>query len=380
MRFFPLFLLPVLLFSAVNESVLKKIIDRFHESESDALRIEIDGRPLIELGQEAPIEIMSITKSIVNLAIGILIDQHKISSVDVPVYHFYPEWNTDEKRAITLRHLLNHTSGVKNFTSIDEGAFDPNLVESALQAEITTKPGTRFLYNNRAVNILSGIVEKAADKPLDLFVEEHLFAPLGITSYYWNKDFTGNPWSMAGLEISARSLAKIGQLILNNGVYEGQQVISKAWLDESFASGQEHNKSCGLLWWLDRDLKGYWSQELLEVYRENGVSEDVIEALGKLEGRVIPLTLQNIIDVFGSIELHRKYKFEVLTRGLEEYITVPGESTIMGYRADGYLGQYLLIVPKDNLVAVRQFRYGKKPDDQVDCFEDFVTLIHQLVE
>ena len=377
MRYLAILLLPFVLIGAINEAALKKIIDRYHETESDALRIEIDGRPVLELGKEKPIEIMSITKSVVNLAVGILVDQGKIESIDTPLSSYYPEFIEGEKKNITIRHLLNHTSGIKNFTSIDEGAFDPNFIQSALNAPITHKPGTRFLYNNRAVNLLSGIVEKAAGKPLDLFVEEYLFAPLEIDKYYWNKDFSGNPWGMAGLEISARSLSKIGQLVLNEGVYNGIRVVSKEWLEESLSAGQQLNNSCGLLWWLDRDQKGYWPKELLAVYRENGISEDVIEALEKLEGRPVPLSLQSLVSVFGSIELHRKYKFEVLTRGLEESVVLPG--TIVGYRADGYLGQYLLIIPKDNIVAVRQFKHGKKPDDEVDCFEDFVTLVHQLV-
>lgn len=360
----------------VNPVVLEQIIKRYNETDSDALRIEVDGKVVLELGDEAPFETMSITKSVVNLAIGILIDQGKIPSLDTPVHTYFPEWNVEKKRDITLRHILTHTTGLKSFSSFEEAYIVPDFVQSALDADFMHDVGGGFFYNNRVVNILSGIVEKASGKRLDIFVEETLFAPLGILNYYWNLDFEGHAIGMSGLELSAKSLSAIGTLILNRGKWDGKQIVSEQWLDQSFQSSQSYNMSCGLLWWIDREEKGSWPEALLNHYEHAGISSAYIERLRALHGSSVVVTDAAMIELFGSKEGYQGFLEEVKRSGLETCVLESGE--IKGYQAHGYLGQYLIIIPKDNIVAVRQVQYGKKPDDQIDEFEDFTDLIHQL--
>jgi CubicO group peptidase (beta-lactamase class C family) len=131
-----------------------------------------DGFVVTEIGQlltrssssdrEEAIETMSMTKSFVSLAIGFLVDDDFISSIDQPVYIFFPEWNQGLKSQVTIRHLLEHTSGLAANPTTQDIYSQPDFIRYALDSEIITPPGKVFFYNNKAVNLLVGIVEKAS--------------------------------------------------------------------------------------------------------------------------------------------------------------------------------------------------------------------------
>src|SRR6185295_5107602 len=85
-------------------------------------------------------------------------------------------------------------------------------------------------YNNRAINIASGVVRKATGKPMEDLLVEHLFKPLGIIDYKFRHDRKGNTWAMDGLELKVSDLVKIGCLLADNGQWKGKQIISERWL------------------------------------------------------------------------------------------------------------------------------------------------------
>lgn len=155
----------------VDAAALERLLDEAARTHSDALVVLLDGE-LVGAWYSAAgprrIESMSVTKSIVNLAVGRLVTLGRIPSVDVPVSAFYPEWNTGRKAKVTLRHLMNHTSGIAAKQSTAEIYASDDFVRLALDAEITSEPGTVFFYNNKAVNLIAGIVEKSAGKRMDL--------------------------------------------------------------------------------------------------------------------------------------------------------------------------------------------------------------------
>ena len=190
-----------------------------------------------DFGQKRqPIEAMSATKSIVSLAIGRLIDAGKIKSVDQPVCDFYPEWKQGRKRSITIRHLLSQTSGLQNLpTTMPEIYPSPDFVQLALAAELSDDPGSKFSYNNKATNLLAGVVKRASGMRMDQYLGKEIFEPLGITDVSWDLDQAGNPHGMAGLDIRAIDLAKIGQMMLDEGSWNGKQILSKEWVRKSIA-------------------------------------------------------------------------------------------------------------------------------------------------
>ena len=205
-----------------------------------------DGGDLLEwhsAGHSTAIESNSITKSLTNLAIGKLAGEGKVS-LDEPVQHFFLEWMTGPKQAITLRHLLSHTSGLP----FQAGARG---LEGALAAELKTEPGTAFAYSNAGVDVLSGVVEYASGKRLDQYVSSQFFAPLEIKEFSWRLDEQGHALGSSGLSAHARDLGKIGQLLADRGVWRGTRLIASEWIAESTKPSQEFNLHSGLLWWLD---------------------------------------------------------------------------------------------------------------------------------
>jgi CubicO group peptidase (beta-lactamase class C family) len=147
-----------------------------------------------------------------------LITLGRIESLDTPLYEFFPEWKQGLKQKITLRHVLSHTSGLQNVPDTRVEIYpSPDFVQLALAAELAHPPGTKFEYNNKAVNLLAGIVERVSGKKLDEFMRDEIFTPLGIREFDWMRDRAGNPHVMAGLTLYPLDLAKLGQLVLNRG-------------------------------------------------------------------------------------------------------------------------------------------------------------------
>jgi hypothetical protein len=147
------------------------LVEAARKSHSEALVVWQDGKPLLEWygdGKARKIEAMSVTKSVVSLAMGRLLTQTKITSLNQTVADFYPEWKQGHKAKITIRHLMNHTSGLQNFPITYQEIYpSPDFVQLALCAELENPPGTTFSYNNKALCLLAGVVKKACGKKLD---------------------------------------------------------------------------------------------------------------------------------------------------------------------------------------------------------------------
>jgi CubicO group peptidase (beta-lactamase class C family) len=147
--------------------------------------------------------------------------------------------------------LLSQTSGLQNVLStVPEINQVPDLVQLARAAELSDDPGCKFSYNNKATNLLAGIVKQASGMRMDQDIGKELFAPLGITDFGWDLDRAGNPHGMSGLKIRAIDLAKIGQLMLDQGLWQGKQVLSEDWVKRSIELSQTLFPRYGLLWWL----------------------------------------------------------------------------------------------------------------------------------
>jgi len=366
----------------VQPAALDELVAAAEKSHTDALVVWQDGKPLGEwyFGKPVePIEAMSATKSVVNLAIGKLITDGKIKSLDQPVWEFYPEWRQGRKKNITLRHLLNHTSGLQNFPRTEVEIYpSPDFVQLALSAEMDADPGADFSYNNKAVNLLAGVVQKASGRRMDLYLHDELFTPLGITNFTWKLDDAGNPQAMSGLRILAADLAKLGQLVLNRGEWEGRQFIADSWFDSSMCPSQEHNPSCGLLWRLMFDHVNY-------VIDDERISEleskaagtpsspaDLVAKAKKVKGRYKDTDALNqaMVKVFG-----REWSKDSLLAELPK----PQPGKVIAWYADGSLGQHLVIVPASNLVAVRMINSSSDYNPKTDGFDNFPQMVLKLV-
>ncbi|HZS39203.1 MAG TPA: serine hydrolase [Polyangia bacterium] len=371
----------------IDPAALKELVDAAEKSKSSSLVVVKNGKLIGEWyfgGAARPIETMSATKSIVSLAVGRLLDDGKLKSLDQPIHELFPEWKQGRKKLITLRHLLNHTSGLQAQPTTGEEIYPaPDFVKLALAAELDGDPGARFFYNNKAVNLLAGVVAAAAGKPLDEYAREVLFAPLGITDWKWTRDRAGNPHAMAGLRLRAIDLAKIGVLLADGGTWQGKRVISKSWIDESTKPGQAYVARCGLLWWLVfESMKFVIDDSVIAGWRKAGQSEEFIAKVMPMKDRLLARDefFDALAKIFGGKAGLERWYDQTWRRGLADGKVVPGP--IAGFYADGYLGQYLVVLPKAKLVAVRQLEaHEDNPDAKnYDGLMRFPQLVQALIK
>lgn len=178
----------------------------------------------------------SMCKSITGMAIGMLIEEEKLK-LDENIYDIFPDHiNAFSKifcPVITVENLLTMTSGV---TFNESGIVSGNdWLGSFLNASVNGKPGTEFQYNSLNTYVLSAIVTKRTGETLTEYLTPRLFGPLGITKYYWEtcpKGITKGGW---GLFLCAEDMAKLGQLYLQRGKWNGQQLVSEYWIEISTA-------------------------------------------------------------------------------------------------------------------------------------------------
>lgn len=184
--------------------------------------------------------IASDTKSISSTLTGIAIDQGKLG-LDEPVTRFFPTYGDRlwlrEKYPIRVRDLLSMTAGVEwPDKSAATGDFMRRMLQSGdhagfvLDLRALEHPGKVYTYNNGLPILLGEILMQALGEPVDVFADRQLFKPLGIRNYTWTKLPSGIPWLTGGMTMPPRDMAKIGQLMLNKGVWEGKRLVSKDWV------------------------------------------------------------------------------------------------------------------------------------------------------
>jgi hypothetical protein len=109
-----------------------------------------------------------------------------------------------------------------------------DFVQYALNSSVSNEPGLVFFYNNKAINIISGIVQKVTGQTLEQFILENVFQPLVINNYKWGSDDAGNTIGMDGLWLSASDLMKVGQMLCNFGEWKGKRILSQKWCEFMF--------------------------------------------------------------------------------------------------------------------------------------------------
>ncbi|WP_332736177.1 serine hydrolase domain-containing protein [Flavihumibacter sp.] len=215
-------------------------------------------------------DIRSISKSVVSACIGIAIDQGKIKSIDQKVFDFFKEYSvydTGMKKELSIKHLLMMTSGLEwnedvpydnpenSEIQMTESA-DP--IEFVLSRPMALPAGKEWKYNGGTTQLLAAIIERVSGKKLDAFASEYLFKPLGIKKFEWVKfPGTNNPAAASGLRLSSRDLLKFGILYRNKGKWNGKQILSGKWVEESFNTLIKFpgagNNSYGYQFWLMND-------------------------------------------------------------------------------------------------------------------------------
>jgi CubicO group peptidase (beta-lactamase class C family) len=223
----------------------------------------------------------SATKSFTSALVGIALDQGCLQSVDQKMIDFFPEYADEiidpRKEQITIEHLIQMRGGYPDEEMTDDyfeimffqgnWKFLPHLVDFPLVSD----PGTEFHYSNLTSHLLGAIVTRACDQDLESFAQEYLFSPMNAELYGWQVDDDGYHWGFGEIYVTARNMAKFGQMYLNGGVYDGAQILSADWIEASHQRYSEKIIRGGILPWYGsfRD-RGYgyqwWSSRVGDHY------------------------------------------------------------------------------------------------------------------
>lgn len=220
------------------------------------------------LGADDLHDLRSVTKSIVGLLYGIALSEGLVPGLEDSLLAQFPQYEDlsgePARRQMTVRHALSMQMGTE--WNEDLPYTDPSNSEIAMELAadryrfildrpLVHPPGERWVYNGGATALIGHFIAKGAGVALDAYAREKLFEPLGIEAFDWIKGQDGVASAASGLRLSARDLAKIGQLVLQNGAWEGQQVVPEAWLNTALTpqAKPEEGIRYGLFWWLGPD-------------------------------------------------------------------------------------------------------------------------------
>jgi CubicO group peptidase (beta-lactamase class C family) len=210
-------------------------------------------------------QIQSQTKSVIALLMGIAIDKGYIKSENEPVSKYFPDYFKKDdalKSTVTIRDLLTMSAGFgwEEMLPFEDPKNDNmNMFNSgywlkyAMSRPMSVKPSTVFKYNSGCPIIIAGIIEKATKMKLDNFAQKYLFEPLEIKRFRWQKDLTGLCHAGGGLFLKPMDMVNIGILVMNNGKWGNQQVVSEGWITKatsSYISTSFDISTYGYYWWI----------------------------------------------------------------------------------------------------------------------------------
>jgi len=232
----------------MDSAALAKLVAFGATRSFDSLLIARHGRIALDTyyapyTSDIPHAINSSTKAVIGTLIAILHKEGLLDRLDHPMLDFFPNRlfaNLDErKRAITVQHLLNMTSGL----DWDEGAEggpeqslielgrSPNWTQFILDRPMAHAPGEVFYYNSGGTDLLSAIISKLTGRRAVEYANAKLFGPLGIAPPFWRRDPQGLSMGAGGLALRPHDMAKIGYLYLRGGEWDGRQLLPPKWID-----------------------------------------------------------------------------------------------------------------------------------------------------
>ena len=287
--------------------------------------LTVDGATKISIYQDRKptdhAHVWSVTKSVLSMLVGIAVEEGLLR-LDQPLAELLPEHvdvMTPPQQAITLEQLLTMTGGL----ALDDGGLSLEAEEPVallLAYGMSNEPGEAFGYSNASAQLVADVLHRALDRPILDYAREKLFDPLGIVTepawegadqnqkefdragFAWMRDSAGNHTGAYGLRLTTPDLTKLGQLYLDNGRWNGQQLVPADWVARSTApqltpelvtEGQY-----GYLWWIIDDpatgIRGYvaagsWCQRILVMPSRRVVLVVTADDVDTPEDRVAPV-------------------------------------------------------------------------------------------
>ncbi|WP_172971120.1 serine hydrolase [Bacillus sp. THAF10] len=228
-----------------------------------------EGKVVIDYGQginsnDSIYRVNSVTKSVVSILIGMAIHKGHIEHVEQPIEDFIPEIkemeNYETLKTLTIKHLLTMRSGLKWSKDLETARIGQrDVIDYVLTKPFVQDPDKLFTYSSGTTDILAIILERATGKTLVEFAEENLFSQLKIDKYEWEKrgdQYKGG----SGLYILPYDLAKLGYLMLHDGVWKEERLLPEGWVEDStniYSDGSYLNTDgYGYQWWIGKYGRG----------------------------------------------------------------------------------------------------------------------------
>lgn len=208
--------------------------------------------------------IKSCTKSITSLLIGIALDRGLLTGLDQRVYDVIPEYFDDNplRRRITIGQALTMRTGIDydNDEQTEDLVVDEpeSSLRFILSRPMAFTPGTRFHYSDGNPQLLAGVLQRVTGMSVEEFARRELFGPLGITDVSWEKGKDGINYGGFGIYLKPRDMARIGQLMLQRGLWNGRRIISEEWVAQSTAIHADQDEGpYGYYWWIKPEYGAY---------------------------------------------------------------------------------------------------------------------------
>ncbi|MBA3870484.1 MAG: serine hydrolase [Anaerolineae bacterium] len=205
-------------------------------------------------GREYPHLLFSLSKSFTSTAVGLAIAEGHFS-LDDTVISFFPDDAPAEinehLEAMRVRHLLTMSTGSGQFEDTWRSMVersDGNWIKGFFEVPIDHEPGTHFVYNTGATYMLSAIVQKTTGMKVVDYLESRLFEPLGIEKATWTESPQGITAGGIGLSLKTEDVARFGQLYLQKGMWQGQQILLEAWVEEATGFRIDNSKHPNADW------------------------------------------------------------------------------------------------------------------------------------
>lgn len=230
---------------------------------------EIVGKKLgyVEHGIEDLHDCRSMSKSVTSACIGIAVKKGLIKNIDESIFPYFKQYQNDfdeQKKRITIRHLLTMTSGLKWNEDISyrdprntelrmDMSSDP--IDFILSRPMVSEPGATWNYNGGNTQLLAEIIKSVSGLPIDKFAEQELFTPLNINKYEWLPLVKNMPAAASGVRLRSRDLLKFGMLYMNDGKWKDKDILNTDWTEQSLSSAitrpstKDKNAGYGFQFW-----------------------------------------------------------------------------------------------------------------------------------
>ena len=243
-----------------DATVLERLAQEAKDAGSTCLLVARDGVVAGEWywndgAADKPQEVFSVTKSVTSTLVGLAQADGDLDLGDRAAAYI-PEWQGTPSKNVTLRNLLSNDSGRFWSPESDYQALikAPDRTAYAVGLTQADPPGTVWAYNNAAIQTLDRVIRSATSTATDVYAQERLFGPLGMTSTRMTPDASGrSTQAFFGMQSTCPDLERFGQLFEQRGEWEGDQLLPAAWVkDATGRSSQDLNAAYGLLWWVNR--------------------------------------------------------------------------------------------------------------------------------